>query len=120
MPVSRENGKTIREAQGEIAGQITHGIMNRRLQIDVYRCEVVGGRLRTTRHQRAAWVRPKALAQYALPSPHRRLVATVAPSRGRYPMSSGPGGRSETPTAPAGRQTRKNATALSLIMIRTL
>ena len=64
----------LRVSLGESVGHVTHGIMNRRLEIDAYAGEVVGGRVHPRWHQRAVWVDPGALAEYALPSPHRRLA----------------------------------------------
>jgi len=54
--------------------RLTHGIMDRRVQLTAYLLDGVSGRTRPTHHEAVAWVRPSQLDDYALPAPHRRLA----------------------------------------------
>jgi A/G-specific adenine glycosylase len=70
-------GLTVRV--GEDTTRLTHGIMNRRIEIIAYPCTVASGRTRTKRHTSARWVKLDELGRYALPAPHRRLAELITP-----------------------------------------
>jgi A/G-specific adenine glycosylase len=63
------------EATGLVQfARLTHGIMDRRVELTAFLVDRVSGRTRPTCHEAVAWVRPNQLDDYPLPAPHRRLA----------------------------------------------
>jgi A/G-specific adenine glycosylase len=54
--------------------RITHGVMNRRIELTALVVEGTRGRTRPVNHEAVAWALPGALDDYALPAPHRKLA----------------------------------------------
>lgn len=54
--------------------RLTHGIMDQRITLTAYRCDVIRGRAHSAAHEALAWVRPDGLDAYPLPAPHHKLA----------------------------------------------
>jgi len=63
---------------GEMLTEFPYGIMNRRVRLQVYECEPVTGEARPSWHAAVRWLPPEALAELAMPSPHRTIAGLLA------------------------------------------
>jgi len=66
---------------GPVLTELSYGIMDRQVALQVHECRRTGGRLRPREHTQARWVRLTELADLPMPSPHRRLAGMLCAPR---------------------------------------